>query len=242
MADVAALGCETLIAELNNLNTRLNKLIKAPKALLQVMRRFADYPFQRASELLDEYLGIADKLNFNLTPKDFISSLEHLLDCPFIADTDLGRQAAEAIDMFNEGGGIPKKIIDTIQNTIKKQFEDAAGEYAGIADNSLDALGKQYDDLLKDSGIKDGLRALRNLEQCIADGCATYESAMSYLPGGSNDLLESLHCKIDEAGNIVSDIYGSTTGIPNKALEESKQLSEKFTALKNKSISIVTGI
>lgn len=242
MADVVALGCETLIAELNNLNTRLNKLIKAPKALLQLMQRFADYPYQRANELLDEYIGMADKLNFNLTPKDFISSLEHLMDCPFIADTDLGKQAAEAIDMFNESGTIPKKIIGTIQNTIKKQFEDTAGKYAGIADNSLDALGRQYDDILKDSGIKDGLKTLRNLEQCIADGCATYQSAMTYLPGGSNDLLESLHCKVDETGNIVSDIYGSTTGIPEKALEESKLLSKKFTALKDKSISILAGI
>lgn len=242
MADIVALGCETLIAELNSYTARLNKLVKAPKAMLQLMRKFADYPFQRASELLDEYLGMADKLNLNLTPKDFISSLERLLDCPFIADTDLGKQAAEAIDMFNENGTIPKKVVDTFQNAIKKQFEDTAGKYAGVADNSLDALGKQYDELLKDTGIKEGLKALKNLEQCIADGCSAYESAMSYAPGGSNDLLESLHCKIDEAGNVVSDIYGSTTGIPDKAVEESKQLSKKYTELKNKTINIVTGI
>lgn len=215
----ADLGCETLLGLYHEAYGRIARLLKAPLELLALADSLLGYPFDLAERLLDEALALADFLKFDLAPAGMLDALNKLMDCPFVADGPLGARIAEAIDTLTETGDLPSQVASSLQSAV-------AGRVGGVLDKvretpagALAQLNDAYDSILERSGVNDSLRALRDLEACLRNACAGYDSLAQGLPGSSEELLASMRGKLDEAGNVVGDVVGKAENVPAAAKE-----------------------
>ena len=224
----ADLGCEALLGLLHDAYSGIARLLKVPLELLALADNLLAYPFDLAERYLNEALALADFLKFDFSSAGgLLDALNTLMDCPLVADSALGGQVAEAIDMITELGKLPSETVGALQNAVRGRVRGALDKVKETPAGALSQINDVYDDLLERAGVNDKLRALRNLEACLHNACAGYDGLAAALPGSSEEVLAKVRGTLDDAGNVVTDVVG-------KAENVSEAAKQGYVAVRNK--------
>lgn len=238
----ADLGCEALLGLFHDAYSGITRLLQAPLELLALADMLLAYPFDLAEQYLNEALALADFLKFDFSSASgLLDALNTLMDCPLVADSALGGQVAEAIDMITELGRLPSDTVGALQNTVRGRVRGALDKVKETPAGALGRLDDAYADMLKRAGVNDKLRALRNLEACLRNACAGYDGLAGAFPGSSEELLTKVRGRVDEAGEVVTDVVGKAEHVPEAAKESYAAVRRKTAEATAKAGQIVVG-
>ena len=237
-------ACRALLAQYRSILSELKRLLKRPKRLLREIKDMLDYPFNRASQILNEYLNaLPNLLKPNLGIQELLRSLERILDCPILADSALGQMAAAAIDAIQAGLKDITGIVNQLKNAASQGAGDVLQKFKSMGDNTIGALQKKYDALLDSLGITALLRMLGQLEQCFANLCQAWAAAhntankvIAYLPDDSTSIWEALGKKYDAVHDKIVDIPNQAQA---RAAAESEAFAKRYRRLEQSCKTIV---
>ena len=178
-------GCEAALAALKEVIDTIEQTLEMPKKLMKIGRELIEKPFDAAARAVDKVLGIFDEISalideFLSGPgsllNDLKRSLRALLDCPFIADTPVGKAAAALLDALESG--LP---YDALLQEFKNRLSTLAKDYINKAkDMPLSALGeleKLFNDMIERSNVGELLQTAKDLEKCLRAACNIAEIA-----------------------------------------------------------------
>ena len=228
--------CETFLSMYSDAMSKVRKLINIPRKYLRKLQDMLDYPFDRATGVLDSVISMLNDLNFNIGATDFLRGLEKLISCPLVADTALGAMAAQAIDMIKNGVVLPMDgIIDGIKSEIRGRVNNILSKYRLLVDNSIHSMTKKYTAILDSCGLTDTLRTLGQLQSCIADLCSAYTlgknmagKVVGYIPDDIPNPMKACGVAYNKVTNKIEMIKDEGVTI---AGEKSKAMEEKYAQL-----------
>lgn len=204
-----------------------------PKSCSPQARRLLGYPTELAQQaisaataaLADASRAIDDLLDVG---GDLRRALEAVLDCPLLADSDLGKEVADILDTLDMGGDVTSQVRE-----LSRQFSSGASEALDAALESPTAqlanMSKVYDEALQRGGINELVNKVRELRKCVDDLCRGYEIA-DRLPKSADAMLAEIGAKVDEtSGEVMASLANAadeTQQAGREALEEFRALAE----------------
>ena len=215
-------GCEAAISALKTINKSVESALEAPRRYMQMMQQLVDYPFDVAQNMVNTALSTIDKVDQAIDEllggaagaiDALKSAVSHILDCPFLVDTPVGKLAAEILDAINEGAPYDE-MLRQLKNELGSTAREALDNARETPTESINNLRDAYDSALKRSGIDELVDNMKKLEQCVEQLCAAYKDVAGFvdrLPKSADSVLESAGAMWDSATGSVKQIAVSTT-------------------------------
>ena len=226
-------ACEAALSALGSASSAMDAALAVPKKLFAQARRLLGYPTELAQQaisaataaLADASRAIDDLLDVG---GDLRRALEAVLDCPLLADSDLGKEVADILDTLDMGGDVTSQVRE-----LSRQFSSGASEALDAALESPTAqlanMSKVYDEALQRGGINELVNKVRELRKCVDDLCRGYEMA-DRLPKSADAMLAEIGAKVDEtSGEVMASLANAadeTQQAGREALEEFRALAE----------------
>ena len=121
-------ACEAALSALGSASSAMDAALAVPKKLFAQARRLLGYPTELAQQaisaataaLADASRAIDDLLDVG---GDLRRALEAVLDCPLLADSDLGKEVADILDTLDMGGDVTSQV-----RGLSRQFSSGASE------------------------------------------------------------------------------------------------------------------
>ena len=211
-------GCEAAISALKTINKSVEAALEAPRKYMNMMQKLIDYPFDVAQNMVNTALSTVDKVNEAINkilggamgPLDELrQAMAPVLDCPCMADTEIGKLAAAIIDAINQDSPIDE-LLQEFKNECASTAKEALDHARETPTESLNNLRNAYDSALKRSGIDELVSNMKKLEQCVEQLCAAYDH-LSRIPQKVEDTLKNAGAMWDTATGTVKQIAVETT-------------------------------
>ena len=215
-------GCEAVVAALKQLQNSIEAALEAPEKYMKMLKKLVDYPFNVAENMVDTALGALDQVDKAIEsllggvtgPLDKLkSAMEHILDCPFLEDTEVGKLAASIIDAIDSDlpfEGFLSDLKESLSSTAKEALENAKDTPTEAINN----IQKAYDSALKRAGIDSLIDNMKKIEECIDSLCSAYKDSKDFidrLPKSADSLLEKAGATWDKATGTVKRVATTTT-------------------------------
>jgi hypothetical protein len=204
---VADTGCSNITNQFNELNKDLKKLIKAPLVVMHHMQRLAKCLTDAMQSPFDAIMKEIDKILADLptgTPllSDIQKAINNLANCAAVAGVDSAKlkMMSDIVGKCKDASDVPKFVKDYLTKKIKDGAMAAINDaIQGSVVGMINKAGDAYNDMLKASGITDGLNKVDQLVSCVKSMC---DSAAKVA-----ETLEKYQEKLGglSADNILSD-------------------------------------
>lgn len=231
------LSCKAAIAALQSLTNFAEDALKVPNELMNMAKDIISKPFGAAEEILDAALHTINDMEAAIMSllegpgnviDNFKKALEKLLDCPFIADTPIGKEAAMLLDMVNAGAGLAaiRSMIYGFQAQLRAAAMEQLNAVKNIPLSKIDDLQKMLNEAIKDAGIPDALDMMDKITKCVEALCAAGTAAVEGVKG-VKDFLESLNGATWDkvTGVITAPVVNAADEVQKKALDLANQLA-----------------
>lgn len=193
------IDCESALAAYNKAMDAVENLLGIPKMMMELAEDVIEMPIDMLDEAIGGALGVLDVIGGAIDKvlggapgalSDFLSSLESLLDCPFIADTEIGAMAAEIVDEI-QAGLLEMGSLEKLKRLIKDAVMSYVNQLADYPLSTLENAQDAFDKFIEDSGIGDALQKARDLEQCVRAACHMGEVA-TRIPASAEGVITNL--------------------------------------------------
>ena len=223
------ISCQTAIAALQAAVSNMEQILKMPSAMLKLAQLLLNKPFNEAQKLMQSALGILDDINELLN--GFIggpvgalqrlkSALERILSCPLLADTPIGKAAANALDALDAGRDVTGALM-AMKGLISDAFTSQLNDIKKTPAAALARLNSLLNDTLARFGANELLSQLQGLEECVKAVCKLAQEGgkeWDKLPKTSEDLKKAWNLHWDETKNrTMAKISGYSTAIQRGA-------------------------
>lgn len=165
----------------------LKQALILPSKYLEMARQIVNYPFDLASSLVSSALGFLDRINSLideiLNGGEYINDLKKLcnsiLNCPYAADTAMGKLAAAILDAL-KGGNPITEYLQELKQQLSSFANDAINQVREVPLNALNNIEKAYYNMLKQMGVEELLKHANNIAKCIKSMCTVAELGEKY--------------------------------------------------------------
>lgn len=231
-------ACESAVSLLNGASQALAAALEVPYQLIRMAEKLLDYPADLAKEAIDGALnalgGINDAIDDLMSgPEGLLDALEAALDCPYIADSPLGKSLGGMIDNINDGKDLAQDQVDTLKNSVGSAANEVIDGVMEGPTGMLSKISDQYDALIKALGIEDLFNTLADLEECVENLCALYRTSEDFvkrLPKSSDEVAKSINGTYDrEKRRLTTTVVEAK----NATQQTAKDASNELSSLKN---------
>lgn len=224
--DFTSPDCEMALGALQQLHKTVEEVIQLPRHLMAMAKKLIDYPFDLARGLMDDALGMFDEVSKVIDDllsgaggiRDLERALNKALECPFIANSEIGQLIEEILDMLDAGNQVDA-LIGQLKNALASK---ANATLDALEETPAEALGnasRLFNDTLDRLGVKDMLDELEALERCVEAACAMFDVAKR-IPTSADQIWKSLNGAVDAAGNRVgAAVARPVTAAQNTAMK-----------------------
>lgn len=211
MPDFTDSACEAALSAIQSISDTLQEVLALPRKLMRAAQRLLNYPFDKAQQLVNGALGALDDVSAAIDealagPAAAVDELRRVLrkalDCPFIADSPLGRTIAALLDAMDAGNPIDG-FIEELKRGLNSAASEALRELKKTPAEALSNAMRLFEDALERAGVADLLKQLQELEACVEAACAAYDVA-NRLPESASSIMDSLNATIDNTTGKLS--------------------------------------
>lgn len=226
--DFSEISCQSAIAALKGASDMLEDVLAMPNELMSMARDLINKPFGDAEKIFDAAMSVINNIEAEIMSilsgpgaviGKFQAALESMLDCPFLADSAIGKEAAGLLDIMNAGGSI-MGMLGGFQSQLKAAAMDQMNAIKKIPLSKLDELQNMFQSALDDLGVGDLINGINDLASCVAAVCSAGEAALEGVKGAA-DFLSGINGKFDE-------VTGKLTGAVVKAANDTEQAAIDF--------------
>lgn len=202
-AALQGMSCEQLYVMYASHMKALKKLLHLPRKFLRKLVQLASYPFDRASNLLNEYLAVIKKSISDFLgiaaegPSGLLNAMYNMATCPILWRM-YGTLIQSIITAIESGLGAPMAMVNMLKNAIVSRANAVLKSLKNIVVNPLKQLYGKYEALLRSTGAMGILNLLADIQQCIKSLCGAYNSVKPHQSGDSPDIFKSLGLVITE--------------------------------------------
>lgn len=207
--------CETTMAAYKSVLKSLNQAIETPRQLMQLANSIIERPFAAAKNFVDKTLSIFDNIDQAIDQlisgvtgplDDLKAALEQALNCPFFADTEMGKLAAQILDVL-DGGNISSELLKRFKQELKKTAYERIDAVKDIPLNSIQNLEKLYNDALQRFHVEEILRKAMDLYKCLEAACNMVDIAKKL-----GNRFKDTDFSIDSIFKSIGGVYDEATG------------------------------
>lgn len=239
--DFTDFACESALTLLQEAHAALEAALEVPRKLLRMAKKILGYPAEIVAEAVNGAIealqGISDSID-DLTdgPEKLIRALKRALDCPFIADSPLGKSIGGMLDTLGMGSKLADDQIDAMKNAVSSTANEMVNNAMESPLGSLSNLSKQYRSMLKSMGVEELLNTLYELEQCVDDLCRAYRQSEKFakrLPKSGDEVVKELGATYDkENKKLTSNLSDAADSTQKEAKDAVDNLDSLRTSIK----------
>jgi len=219
--------CEAALAALKSVADTVEQAIEMPKKLISMAKSIIEKPFTDIERTVSTMLGFIDEVNNIINDvisgamgpvNDFKRALQRMLDCPYIADTEIGRLAASILDAMD--GNMPyASLLSQFKQAMLSSAKDQINAIKEHPLNSINNLQTLYDKALNDAGVGRLLQQMNNLLECVRGACDMIAVAQR-LPKTPSEILNSINATINNATGRITGAVVKTTNATQQAAKK----------------------
>ncbi|MBR3880799.1 MAG: hypothetical protein IKJ34_04310 [Mailhella sp.] len=234
-------ACESAVTLLQQAAEALEAALEVPRKLMRLAKKILGYPAKIVGEAVEGALaaldGISDSID-DLTsgPEKLMRALERALDCPFIADSPLGKSIGGMLDTLGMGSNLADEQINTMKSAVSSTASEMVNSAMASPLGSISNLNKQYKSMIKSMGVEELLTTLYDLEQCVEDLCKAYRQSEKFierLPKSGDDVVKELGATYDkEKKKLTTSLTDAADATQQEAAKAGDQLTELSQSLK----------
>ena len=234
-------ACESAVTLLNQASEALEAALEVPRKLMRLAKKILGYPAKIVGEAVEGAIaaleGISDSID-DLTdgPEKLMRALERALDCPFIADSPLGKSIGGMLDTLGMGSKLADEQINTMKNAVSSTASEMVNSAMESPLGAISNLSKQYRSMIKSMGVEELLTTLYDLEQCVGDLCKAYRQSEKFikrLPKSGDEVVKELGATYDkETKKLTTALTDTADATQQEAAKAGNQLTELSQSLK----------
>lgn len=164
-------ACSTLIQKFDEAFNKLDKALKAPRKALRMLDKQVNKLTDLADFDVEEHLPDVPS---SFTDADQV--LASMLDCPAVAETQLGSDIEAILDAKDSGEEVPSDAVDNVESStqgeVDKQIDNAMSK-APLG--KVQELSNTYSNAVSKVKTSESFNHLEVLRDCIAAACESAE-------------------------------------------------------------------